>query len=409
MPLMMMRDQAGATAAREQRARDEAAKMYGLRRADTLADQVQQQANWKAQQDITAGTTSEAAQLRRTQEVEDARMAALQALGEDEEAWSRLDPASQDRKIAQVTAQFGTSPDPVDTDLYPVDTALFRSTPASRMAAATRFTQAIPFGEEADQRQGILRIGDTAVEELARQFHLGPTTEPWGPSPVFPHGLRDLQGQELTETESDIGRALRDVVEQGQQVEGSIRAEKQAREREIAAARAAGNFPFQASLNALNQAGAASGRAAGFAGAGSPVTLRIGAQETGALAPRLADPYTVATPNGQTYLLEEGWSGILTLLGTDQVSGIPYVQYEPVSLGVGSSPGEAIDASTGQPRGGVVKGEPRDRIAPLDPNVTISPFAASPLPGLGSILDILDMQDLEQVKNWYTKPTRGLR
>ena len=198
------------------------------------------------------------------------------------------------------------------------------------------------------------------------------------------------------------------MVEQGQQVEGSIRAEKQAREREIVAARGAGNFPFTATLNAMNRAGAAGGRADGFAGEGSPVTIRIGATETGGLAPRLKEDYRVATPDGQTYLLEKGWSGNLTLLGTDQVTGIPYVQYLPISLGVSASEEEGIAALTGVPVGGgrVV---PEFEIDPLDPNVTISPLAANPLPGLGSVQDILDMLDLEQVKNWYTKPVRGLR
>jgi hypothetical protein len=401
MPLMMMREQSQAAAAREQRARDEADRMYGLRRADTLEDQAYNQSFLQAERGRATEDARNVAGLRRTQEVEDARMEALLGLGEDPIAWNMLPSATQDTQVARVMAQFGEPPDLINTDL-------FKSDDESRLAAAMQFTEALPLGEGG---QGFLREGETAAGELARRFHLGPTTEPWGPSPAFPHGLRDLQGQELTETETDIGRPLRDVVGQQQTVEGGIRAEALARTQETAAARAAGNFPYQASLNAMNmnRAGAAGGRADGFAGEGSPVTIRIGATETGGLAPRLKEDYRVATPDGQTYLLEKGWSGNLTLLGTDQVTGIPYVQYLPISLGVSASEEEGIAASTGVPVGGgrVLK-EPVE-IDPLDPNVTISPLAANPLPGLGSVQDILDMLDLEQVKNWYTKPVRGLR
>lgn len=414
MPMVLMGAQSTATAEREQRARDEAQIMYGKRRADTLADQVQQQANWKTQQGITADTARDAAQLLRSQAVADDQRDALRTLVEDPIAWAMLDAPTQDARIAQVQAQSGEL-------AAPIDLSPFKPTSESRLSAAESFTRTLPRG--GDEWKGFLNQGDQATEELGRLFNLGPTLEPisgyvpgytpgeMGPEVPYP---AEFVGAVTAQhpgpgfaMETDIGRALRDVVGQQQGIEGTMRSDRLAWEQAETAARAAGNFPFTASLNALNLR-AAGGRAAAFPGAGSPVTLRIGTSETGGLQPRVAEPYTVATTDGQKYLLQEGWSGNLTLLGTDPASGIPYVQYAPISVGLSASVEEGIAAATGGPRGVVVKLP--DSIAALNPDITISPFAANPVPGLGSIQDILDRFELEQVKNlWHTPPVRGVR
>ena len=389
----------------------EAERVRGLERLQTVADRTDERTH--------------AATVRDEDRQWDQQQAFRDALSTVDDP--TRSPLAQERRVEQIVDRYSPTKGVIPEDFDPTQ---YYSTEEGRRDAAT--------GAAAGLAPAQVASGDAAVQQLRRDFHLGPLEEQWGPQTA---------AGDWVDLETLTGRSLRDAVEQRVNM---ARQEDQlglARITGEAGAREAGALPYNIATadHAARLRDWAQQRETAL---GQPRGSRTGGWTIDTGDRTLAQAYTVVDANtGEVYTLPKGWRGKVEVLGAIGADydpdgtgppldpGTPYVAFLPASTGWRTDAGtpEATDSRIEQavaggmevlpiqrgravPTGRAVGFEPGEepptkyqsrRVLPMSRNPNrLGVEAISSLPTGEDVMEWLEDQAMQDINQWYTQPTR---